>query len=447
MHLRRTVTGTIEWPAYDTFNLIDGDLLGRWEHENQIFDFYDDLSFRDIRSDTEYSGTYFTIPDQGFLRIEYSSGDVFEYSYEIRTEGGSVLLDIHNVDGELIATYTRTIDGDDGRTVAEFFQHLVIYEPDGADTASRDLETGSAGSGFIVSPDGYIVTNAHVVGTHNDPVETLYFRLAVREREDIRAGLEEDFDLSESERDTVTSILLDKLFNYYVEKSRVADVSTAIGVLSGTATPDDEFEAKSWPASIETTGTVIEEVSGEQTWGRDVAILKVDEQEPLPTVGLGDSTQLGTGENIFVIGYPDIGIQQLFEDRNTTLEPTLTAGVVSARRTLNSGVDTIQTDAGINPGNSGGPMYNSDGEVVGIATFKPADLELDEVAFGLPIEIAKGFMGELGVENEPGELTTTYVEGLNAYWRDDCETVIERMGAVLEMWPDHPNAQRFIDDC
>jgi hypothetical protein len=56
-------------------------------------------------------------------------------------------------------------------------------------------------------------------------------------------------------------------------------------------------------------------------------------------------------------------------------------------------------------------------------------------------------MGELGVENEPGELTTTYVEGLNAYWRDDCETVAEKMNAVLDMWPEHPYAQERIDDC
>ncbi|MEF8757860.1 MAG: S1C family serine protease, partial [Halobacteriales archaeon] len=101
----------------------------------------------------------------------------------------------------------------------------------------------------------------------------------------------------------------------------------------------------------------------------------------------------------------------------------------------------------INNGNSGGPVYNGDGEVVGIATFKPADLELEEIAFALPIEIAKGFLGELGIENEPGRLTTTYEEGLNAYWRGDCETVTEKMESVLELWPDHPYAQDFIDDC
>jgi serine protease Do len=156
---------------------------------------------------------------------------------------------------------------------------------------------------------------------------------------------------------------------------------------------------------------------------------------------------VGTGDSIFVIGYPDIGIQSLFETREQTLAPTLTSGVVSARRTLKSGIDAIQTDAAINSGNSGGPMYNSDGEVVGIATFGPTDYDIEQIQFGLPIEVVTAMLGGIGVSNHSGELDTAFDAGIEAFWRGDCQTVSERMEQVLTLRPDHPYAQQYIDDC
>lgn len=446
-HIRWTVNGSIEWPEPDSFNLVDPQLLGRWEQEGRALEFFDNLRFNDIGTDESFSGTYFTVPDEQYIQLEYDDGDVFEYLYEIGQEDGNTVTDFYDTNGEFLATFIKTADGEDTRSVVEVVEDMVIYEPDDPQPRSEDLTSGSAGSGFIVSPTGHVVTNAHVVGVHNDPEERLYIRLAITQRRRLRQTFQEEFDLSEEQLEDVLDILLDKLFDYYAEQSSVQQVSTDVGVLPGTATPDEQFETQSWSATIETSGTVFEEVGGEPTWGRDVAILKVDEQQPLPTVQLGDSTDLGTGEEVFVIGYPDIGIEELFEDRETTLQPSLTSGVVSARRTLNSGVETIQTDAAINPGNSGGPMYDSDGNVVGIATFRPTDLDLKEIAFALPIEIAKGFMGEIGVENTTGELTTTYMEGLHALWRDDCETVEAKMNAVLELWPGHPYAQDLIEEC
>jgi hypothetical protein len=56
-------------------------------------------------------------------------------------------------------------------------------------------------------------------------------------------------------------------------------------------------------------------------------------------------------------------------------------------------------------------------------------------------------MGELGIENTPGELTEAYREGLNASWRGDCEDVTNHMERVLELWPEHPYAREFVEDC
>jgi len=447
-HIRWTVSGTIEAPEPSFYDRVDSSLLGRWTRDNQTLELNDDRTFTEIASGSESAGTYTATPVNQILRIEYDNGSTYEYVYEVTTDGGTPVLELSTTDGQETARFEQTVDGEDGRSsVVEIIEDYGVYTADDAKVKSEELTTGATGSGFIVSPDGYVVTNAHVVGTNEDPEEQIYYQLAVETQQEIQEALADNDDLSESDRQELTDIFTTKLTDYYAEKSTVASVSTSVGVLSGTATPDEEFSAKSWSATVETSGSVTEVVDGETTWGRDIAVLKVDVDHPLPTVRLGDSAGLGTGSDLFVIGYPTIGLESLFTDRNTTLEPSLFSGVVSARRTLKSDVESIQTDAAINSGNSGGPVYNSEGKVVGVATFGPTDADIEDTGFALPIETATEFLDELGVEPEQSELSTTYQEGLNALWRDDCETVDEKMNAVLDMWADHPYAGDIKDEC
>jgi serine protease Do len=91
----------------------------------------------------------------------------------------------------------------------------------------------------------------------------------------------------------------------------------------------------------------------------DIALLRVKPDKPLRAVKFGDSDRLRLGEWVIAIGNP------------FSLGGTVTAGIVSARnRDINSGPydNYIQTDAAINRGNSGGPLFNLDGEVVGVNT-------------------------------------------------------------------------------
>lgn len=442
-HIRRTVTGEIVWPSFEVDSLVDPALLGVWNAQETDLVLTADRTYRFEFPDGTVEGEYYTRGERFTLLWPDDTEDT--YRYELR-EGASPTELVFRLDGEVTDRFTLVERRKDTRDVVQRYADLILYEEADSTLEGEQLETGNAGSGFVVSPDGYVVTNAHVVGTHRNPERTLFRRLATRQREEIRAEVTGGSDLTERERERVESELLSKFMSYYEEHSEARNVDTEIGVLHGRTPPDEEFEVQSWPARVRTAGTVVETIQGEPSWGRDIAILKVD-QEPLQTVPLGSARDLGTGDSLFVIGYPDIGLGELFEDRTTTLEPTLTSGVVSARRRLNSGVETIQTDAGINRGNSGGPIYDGDGKVVGVATFGPNDVELQEIQFGLPIEIAKGFMTELGVENEPGELDEAFRAGLEAYWRGDCEEVEERMQRVLELSPDHPYAEEFVEDC
>jgi serine protease Do len=91
----------------------------------------------------------------------------------------------------------------------------------------------------------------------------------------------------------------------------------------------------------------------------DVAVLKVESDKPLKTVKFGDSDKMRVGDGVMAVGNP-FGLGE-----------TVTAGIISARnRNIDSGPydDFLQTDASINKGNSGGPLFNLQGEVIGINT-------------------------------------------------------------------------------
>lgn len=118
----------------------------------------------------------------------------------------------------------------------------------------------------------------------------------------------------------------------------------------------------------------------------DLAVLKVNAKEALPIAKLGTSSDLMIGETVVAIGSP------------FGLSKTVTAGVVSAvgrtfradNRVYN---DFVQTDAAINPGNSGGPLFNLNGEVVGINTAIAG--EGSGIGFAVPSNLVKSLLPQL----------------------------------------------------
>ncbi|HEY0834287.1 MAG TPA: Do family serine endopeptidase [Azospirillum sp.] len=119
----------------------------------------------------------------------------------------------------------------------------------------------------------------------------------------------------------------------------------------------------------------------------DLALLKVTSDKDLPHLEFGDSDKARVGDWVVAIGNP------------FGLGGTVTTGVVSARgRNINAGPydDFIQTDASINRGNSGGPMFNLDGEVIGINTaiYSPSGGSVG-IGFAIPSNLARHVVAEL----------------------------------------------------
>ncbi len=118
----------------------------------------------------------------------------------------------------------------------------------------------------------------------------------------------------------------------------------------------------------------------------DLAVIKIEPDEDLPVLELGDSDAVEVGEWVVAIGNP------------YGFEHSVTAGVISAKnRSIHAQDvnfdDFLQTDAAINPGNSGGPLLNMDGKVIGINT---AIIPYAQgLGFAVPVNKAKEIMGDL----------------------------------------------------
>jgi len=119
----------------------------------------------------------------------------------------------------------------------------------------------------------------------------------------------------------------------------------------------------------------------------DLALLKVNSKQPLAVAKFGDSDKARVGDLVMAIGDP------------FGLGGTVTTGIVSARnRDINSGSydDFIQTDAPINRGNSGGPLFNMDGEVIGVnsAIYSPTGGSVG-IGFAIPANQTKNVIAQL----------------------------------------------------
>ena len=243
----------------------------------------------------------------------------------------------------------------------EFFRRFGGQAPQGQgqgpDANPQTREAGSLGSGFIISPDGYVVTNNHLIAGANGTGTV----------------------------DSVTVILQDR---------------------------------KEYPARI----------IGRDT-ASDLALLKI-EGSNLPYVNWGDSTKARVGDWVVAIGNP------------YGLGGTVTAGIISALHRGITGAGAydryIQTDASINMGNSGGPMFDMQGNVIGInsALISPTGASVG-IGLAIPAEAAKpviealrrgqrperGYLGvglqpvdeniasALGLPKDRGELVRSVVPG------------------------------------
>ena len=176
-------------------------------------------------------------------------------------------------------------------------------------------------------------------------------------------------------------------------KQRPADKGQAVGtgfIVDAKGTIVTNFHVVSKADSITVTmadGTKLpaKMLGGDEK--TDLAVLKVESDKALPVVTFGDAAKVRVGQAVMAVGNP------------FGLGGTVTTGIVSARgRDIQSGPfdDYIQTDAAINRGNSGGPLFNMDGNVIGINTaiYSPSGGSIG-LGFAIPSSLAEPIVAQL----------------------------------------------------
>src|SRR3984893_11155057 len=308
---------------------------------------------------------------------------------------------------------------------------------DGASAVARPGSIGELGSGSIIHPDGWIVTNGHVVQPYQEGADGS-FAAELLERAVASACAAELDGLSapaRTERIRALAAQPDNRGGLVVERSLEVHLSNG----------------KAYPAAVRFYSPPAHVVVGpRKEHGRDVAILKVEDKE-LPVVRLArHSTDLHLGQALFVIGFPGVVVSHELLSRATQYEPSITTGRISGFKQDIGGQRVLQTDAAIIQGNSGGPVFDDRGQVIGAATF--TSLQGEQVVQGfnflIPVETIQEAARKAGVTPQGDSMfTRLWNHGVDLYIRDLHYRAYRNMSAANRIHPCFPDVERVREDC
>lgn len=296
----------------------------------------------------------------------------------------------------------------------------------GGDTVSFGPSTvGGSGSGFIYRPDGYVITNGHVVSD----AQTKDVAAQEALKQYIRGAVLRDVVLPEYRRR-----------NQPAPTGNIPEMIAAVHLQAFYTKPILTVTLASGAEYAADTKQFSDPID---RGGKDVAIIKINASN-LPTVRLGDSNNVHVQEPVTVIGYPGAasseGLAVLSQASN--LIPSVTNGHVSAVKSMVGQDAVIQSDAVIGHGNSGGPAFNDANQVIGIATFKSGT----EVGYNffVPINTAMEFVNATGTKPESGLFNQLWATALDSYDAGKCQTAKKELQSVLNIMPNEPDALRLM---
>lgn len=302
------------------------------------------------------------------------------------------------------------------------------------DVAGRDSAVatgaGGSGSGFIIHPDGTILTSGHVVAPTRN-AEALERELR---RNGAIAALVRHFPV-----ETLRAIHRDD------DLDRVLAPLAAAGKLENQRVVNqvELSNGETLPFRIRKYSPPLHER------GSDLAVLQID-RKGLPSLPLGDSDGVRVTENIWSVGYPAVAsstddVIGGWLSRDSDLEATFNPGTITAIRTNIANTQVLQSNVAIYRGNSGGPAVNRRGEVIGISTWGHSQAE--QIKFLVPVNVARRFLAEASVPaNAGGEFNTHYRKALEAAGEGKWIDAKKELLRSTTLFPKSPDLMRFGND-
>lgn len=314
-------------------------------------------------------------------------------------------------------------------------------QSDGHDIRSREIsapgtemkvETGAggSGSGFLIHPDGYILTSGHVVAPTRD-VHALERDL---QRNGAIAALVRHFPI-----ETLRTVFRDEDLERYVAPLAAAGRIENVRVVSQVELSNGEtlpFRIRRYSPALQERGT-------------DLAVLQI-ERKGLPSLALADSDATRVGDAIWSVGYPAVASSSDeviggWLSSDSDLEPTFGTGMITAIKRNVANTPVFQSNVGIYRGNSGGPAVNRDGEVVGVSTWGHTNAE--QIKFLVPINVARQMLAEAKIPaSSGGEFNTRYRAALDEASEGQWIAAKSDLEIASRLFPKSPDLIRFSHD-
>jgi S1-C subfamily serine protease len=307
---------------------------------------------------------------------------------------------------------------------------------------STTEELGGFGTGFVVTPDGYIVTAAHVVAPDEDDLLRAFAESALetfveQDAQEVQAyiGSGSD-DLTPKQAEYLTKAMAGFYVNHM---SLQSEVTKSVTLQVGTAVAGVAKVHESKPVEVIDVG--------ESYPGKDVAILKMDGQTHLPTLPMGTNDDVHEGDTLYVAGYPMASTFMSGLSDSSTITPTVTEGPLTAKKSNTAGTPIFQTQAPASPGNSGGPVVNGQGDVIGILVAGATDqsgADVEGQQFVIPASVISEKLKQNNVTPETSDTTELYNEALTAYFKKYYKRALPLFQQVKNLYPGHPFVDEYI---
>ncbi|MEU8270256.1 serine protease [Sphaerisporangium sp. NPDC049002] len=335
---------------------------------------------------------------------------------------------------------------DDERSKLKFvFEHMAAspdtYLRAAGPNRTADAEVGGLCTGWWVTPDGYMVTGAHCVETPDEQLGQLFAEQALGKfnKEDAQTALQSlgDYQTDEEILKLATQIYV----NFNSTHLQIQGLEKSLAVVQSLPGGGVDKTAKPVPAELVSVG--------ESYPGKDFALLKVNGQQNLPTVPLGDDGDVQIGDTLYISGFPGLVTNTPFFSLESKLDPALTEGPYNAKRATQTGVPYIQTQAPAYHGNSGGPVFSKNGKVIGMliaGSVTDGGENTETQTFVLPVSIIKEKLNEKNIKPSQGLTSTRYNEALDDYFRHYYSQALPKFREVQALFPNHPYVAKYISD-
>ncbi len=302
----------------------------------------------------------------------------------------------------------------------------------------------TTGTGFLITGDGYLVSNCHIIDRDSAFIRKKFILSTFREvtEQNINA-------LQSSWAMTLSDEQRNLLYNAYgliysqVSSMILFDLEKEIYVLYRADNDSNGTTA------IKKKAQVI--IKGQPMPGKDVAILKIDDVKDLPTLLMSKDSVVKIGTQVLVLGYPEPASTNSFLAQESGIEPSLTAGIVSAIRKSVGGWPVIQMDALISHGSSGSPVCNDMGEVIGLTTFGSLEQGGSSLAsgfnFAIPVSVVKEYLDSAGLHPVNSPVSVNFNEGLDLFYKQFYRKALEKFQKVKELNKGYPQVNFYIEQC